>query len=712
MKLCVLVADESLTVRMDLCEALARENFLAVPCANPLQLREQAALCRVDALLIDSQFGVDARTGRVDSPADIVQEIRAHVGPGLAVAVLSGTGYALEAPANRLELHLPKPYNAEHVAAELRRLVRARRGPTRGPRPIVIVDDSPTFRNALAAELTANGYQVVTAASGEEGLRVIADVQPLAAIIDGILPGIDGATLIRRIRLDAALRGVPCLLMTASSDIDDELRGLESGADAFVRKDDEMPVLLARVAALLRAASESKLVQPSLSALATRTILAVDDSITYREELSRSLHLEGYEVLQAPSGEAALELLATHSVDCILLDLVMEGIGGHETCRRIKTSPVTRDIPVMVLTSVEDRTAMLEGLAVGADDFIQKSPDFSVLKARVRAQLRRRQFEDETRRVRERLLRSEIEAADARAAREVAEARTVMVAELEHKNQELHALAEEFRRANEALGDAYSDLQRTQAQLVQSAKMASLGELVAGIAHEINNPLAFVLSHLGTVREGLARVEREGNLTFDGNLGVVWTRTRDRLGAMDAGLQRIRELVIKLRTFSRIDEGELNRVSVRDCVESVLMILEHRLKDRITVNLSLATPDHLECFPALLNQALMNLVANAIDAIEGPGAISIQSQWRDDKLELAITDTGKGIPESVRERILEPFFTTKAIGEGTGLGLSITYSIVQKHGGQLVFGGAEGGGTRAVMLLPSRQMEENNHGNA
>src|SRR5690606_23768447 len=136
---------------------------------------------------------------------------------------------------------------------------------------------------------------------------------------------------------------------------------------------------------------------------------------------------------------------------------------------------------------------MLEALATGADDYVQKAVELEVLKARVRAQLRRRQFEDETRRVRERLLKSEIEASEARAAREIAETRARLVEELEQKNRDLEA--------------AYVELQETQTKLVQAAKMASLGSLVAGVAHEVNNPLAFVLSHLKTAETSLSDVE-------------------------------------------------------------------------------------------------------------------------------------------------------------------------------------------------------------
>jgi two-component system NtrC family sensor kinase len=363
----------------------------------------------------------------------------------------------------------------------------------------------------------------------------------------------------------------------------------------------------------------------------------------------------------------------------------MDGMGGTETCRLIKSSPGLRDLPVIVLTSLEDRASMLEAMATGADDYIPKSSEFAVLKARLRAQLRRRQFEDETRRVREQLLRSQIEAAAARNARELAETRARLVEALERKNQELET--------------AYRELQTAQSQLVQTAKMASLGELVAGVAHEINNPLAFVLSHLDTTQRSLTKaIPDPSGLPEPAKQN--WERALSRLSEMQLGLERIRDLVVKLRTFSRLDEGEQKRVSIRECVESLLTILSHKLKDRVEVVTEFGAPDELECFPSLLTQAIMNLVANSIDAIDGPGRIDIRTGAADGCYEIAVADTGHGIPPQIRERVLEPFFTTKPVGQGTGLGLSIVYSIVRKHGGTLELADAVGGGTRVVIRLP------------
>jgi two-component system NtrC family sensor kinase len=261
----------------------------------------------------------------------------------------------------------------------------------------------------------------------------------------------------------------------------------------------------------------------------------------------------------------------------------------------------------------------------------------------------------------------------------------------------------ELDMARRRLQSAYQELQKTQSQLVQSAKMASLGELVAGVAHEINNPLAFSVSHLETARRSLSRIETELPAEALSPVRQYWDRAQNRLGEMGMGLERIRELVVKLRSFSRLDEGERKRVNIKECVDSVLTILGHRLKEPLQVETHFSDPAMLDCYPGLLNQAVMNLVANAIDAIEGPGRIVIRAGEESGKYVISVSDTGKGIPGDLRDRVLEPFFTTKPVGQGTGLGLSITYSIVEKHGGSLELASPEQGGTCAVMRLPLTQ---------
>src|SRR5262249_47533841 len=195
------------------------------------------------------------------------------------------------------------------------------------------------------------------------------------------------------------------------------------------------------------------------SLLSPKRILAVDDSATYLHALADQLRNEGYDVAQATSGEEALDLLAVQHVDCILLDRIMPGLSGAETCQRIKAAPVVRDIPLIMLTSLEGRDAMIDGFSAGADDFISKSSGLDVLKARVQAQIRRKQFEDEHRSVREQLLRTEHEAAEARAARELAETRAPLLEPLEHGNRELATRNRELADANRALAIANRELE-------------------------------------------------------------------------------------------------------------------------------------------------------------------------------------------------------------------------------------------------------------
>ncbi len=681
MKPVVLIVDDSLTVRMDLAEAFEAAGFRPVLATTVEEARRALQSEPVDVAILDVVLPDE-------DGIELLREIRSAQHDKAPFVLLLSSEADVRDRIRGIQVgaddYVGKPYDANYVIARARELLRSRASTDSATRQtILVVDDSPTFRAELKSALELANYAVVTAADGEEGLRIADNIRPTAIVVDNVMPGIDGATLIRRVRLDAALRATPCVLLTASEDRGTELRALDAGADAFVRKED-LEVVIARISAVLRGTSVEPVHAASL--VGPKRILAVDDSLTYLHELLAVLRGEGYDVVPARSGEEGLEMLVAQQFDCILLDLVMPGIDGIETCRRIKSSPLFRDVPLIMLTAAEDRKAMIEALSVGADDFISKSSELEVLKARVRAQLRRKQFEDEHRSIREKLLRSQIEAAEARAARELAETRAQLVEELEVKNDELTR--------------AYRELQTAQTQLVQSAKLASLGELVAGVAHEINNPLAFVISHLATVRRSVAKVDAKFRASIEQDDLASWQRAVDRLGEMDGGLQRMRDLVLKLRTFSRLDEGERKTVSIRECVESLLTILGHRLKDRIEVETHYGEPDVIECYPGLLTQAIMNLVANAIDAIPEHGKIVISTGAHDDAYRISVTDTGVGIPEALRGRILDPFFTTKPVGQGTGLGLSITYSIVRKHGGALDFGGAEGGGTEAVIRIP------------
>ena len=405
MKPRALIVDDSLTVRMDIDEALQAAGFETVLCADlrsarDALAREPSGLIVLDIMLPDGD-GLDYLAELRRAPAT------AHV-PVLLLSTEAEVSSRVRGMRAGADEYVGKPYDIGQVVARALALVHASAGVPRGSRRrILVIDDSATFRNELADILEGADYEVHQAATGEDGLTLAAAVRPHAVVVDGILPGIDGATVVRRLKSDTGLRSTPCILLTAADDAGDELRSLDAGADAYVRKSDDLGVILVRLAGLLRGASAG---EAGASLLGPKRLLAVDDSMTYLQELGAQLRQEGYDVVLASSGEEALEFLTAQTVDCILLDLVMPGLSGQDTCRRIKSSLEWRDTPLIMLTARDDREAMIEGINAGADDYIAKSADFEVLKARLRAQLRRKHFEDENRRVRDELVHRRTEA--------------------------------------------------------------------------------------------------------------------------------------------------------------------------------------------------------------------------------------------------------------------------------------------------------------
>jgi PAS domain S-box-containing protein len=403
----VLIVDDSLTVRMDLSEALAAAGFDPIPCVDLATARTALAadsflLVILDVLLPDGDG--------LDLLEELKRSSRTAAIPVLLLSTEAEVKSRVRGIGAGADEYIGKPYDLGQVIARARALVQAtpRTGPGPG-RQVLLIDDSATFRNELRHALEDAGYKVQEAATGEEGLALAAVLRLDAVVVDGVLPGIDGVTVVRRLKSDSALRSTPCLLLTAAEGADEELRSLDAGADAYVRKSEDLGIILVRLAALLRrtfvAGDET-----GASLLGPKRLLAVDDSVTYLTELGSQLRREGYDVVLAESGEEALELLAVQPVDCILLDLIMPGMSGQDTCRRIKQSTELRDIPLVMLTGRDDRDAMIEGINAGADDYIAKSADFDILKARLRAQLRRKHFEDENRQIREKLVRRETEA--------------------------------------------------------------------------------------------------------------------------------------------------------------------------------------------------------------------------------------------------------------------------------------------------------------
>ena len=417
----VLIVEDSLTVRMDLRQTFESAEFDVTVCETLAAARAGIArlalsLVVLDVLLPDGD-GID-----------LLREIKSTLCPALPVMLLSTEAEVSDRVPGLntgADDYVGKPYEAAHVLARARELIGAAADLPKPPAPrLLLIDDSATSRQQFKSILETAGYSVATSESGEEGLRTAFAFRPDAIIVDRVLPGgIDGDTVIQRLKQDATLRNTPCLLLTASTENGEKLRMIETGTDAYLNKEMDVDVFLARVSAPIRADSPAPAVEAPLSSmLGAKRILAVDDSVTDLNALSDELRQEGYDVVQALSGQEALDLLEVQSMDGILLAVRMPGLSGNETCRIIKQRPRVRGIPLLMLTAAEGPEALIEGINSGADDYVPKSGDFTVLKARLRAQLQKKQFADEHRLIREEPHSKEIDAAEARADREIAEA--------------------------------------------------------------------------------------------------------------------------------------------------------------------------------------------------------------------------------------------------------------------------------------------------
>jgi DNA-binding response OmpR family regulator len=647
----VLVVDDSLTIRMNLTEMLTAADLDVVACASIADAKAALAnktfsLVILDILLPDGD-GID-----------LLRDIRAMPEAAATPVMLLSTETEVRDRVRGLttgaDEYVGKPYDQGYVVARARELVR-KKSADGAPQQqtILVIDDSVTFREQLKEVLQQADYRVVATASGEEGLRLAADLTPAAAIIDGQLPGIDGATVVRRIRLDAALRALPCILLTGADDFGAEMRALDAGADAFVLKTEDTSVVLARLNAILRSSAGPIAGQAAATSLqGPKKVLAVDDSETYLQEVAEALRADGYEMVLARSGEEALELLSVQPVDCILLDLMMPGMGGREACMRVKQAPSIRDIPIVMLTAVEDRVAMIQGLSAGADDYIAKSSDFQLLRARVLAQIRRKQFSDENRRIREQLLRAEIEALEARAAKEIAEARAALVEELKYKNEELESFS-------------YS------------------------VAHDLRAPLRSIDGF------GLALLEDYGDKLDDDG--------REYLKYVRESAQQMAELIDDMLALSRVTRSEFTRAKtdISALAREVAERLERTAPER-TAKILVADGLVSECDGRLVKIAMENLLGNAWKFTRNRADAKIEVGALDGAQKTYfVRDNGAGFDMAYASKLFRSFQRLHANKEfeGTGIGLATVSRVIRRHNGKIWAESAIGQGATFYFTL-------------
>lgn len=414
------------------------------------------------------------------------------------------------------------------------------------------------------------------------------------------------------------------------------------------------------------------------------TILVVDDEPANLGVLNALLRPHFY-VQVARSGVEALRVLGTvPGPDLILLDVMMPEMDGYAVLAHIHQLPASRDIPVILVTAMDSREDEQHGLELGAADYIAKPIVPAILLARVRVHLEAKQARDLLKKTNHQLLGQ--------------------------------------------VTQSENSLEQAQAQLLQIEKMASIGQLAAGVAHEINNPVGFVGTNLNVLADYLqsifAIVRAYDKADQDTGSGPAFEATRqlkqqlgfddiaqdifDLINESQDGMARVKKIVLDLKNFSHVSDTVWEWGDLHAGLDSTLNMVWNELKYHCTVIKNYAVLPAIHCLPAQLNQVFMNLLVNAGHAIEskGHGQITITTGCvGDTAVYVTISDTGVGIAPEALKHVFDPFYTTKPVGKGTGLGLSLAWRIVERHGGRIEMTSVVGEGTAFTVTLPITQKQ-------
>lgn len=521
------------------------------------------------------------------------------------------------------------------------------------PYRIMLVEDSRTQAARMQALLEEQGWNVLWAPTGEEAIEKIGDFVPDLILVDYHLPGILGDEVCRQVRMRIDTRIIAVIMLTADDEREVEARGLESGADDFVHKTNDHESLLIRVKTLLkRSRTNLSILSPKDQFFRCPRLLAVDDSLTFLTHLKHELSKESYQFETATTADEAMKRLNDEAFDCVLVDMVMPKTDGITLCRQIDV--LRREgnaaMAILVLTANDDKEGLTRALEAGADDFVGKSSDITVLKVRIRAALRRKFYEEENRRIVAELKDKELEAERARLEKESAVARAAMADRLEQANEELK-------------------------------RFAHVGH------HHMQQPLRTAGSYCQLMQKRYGgKIDAQADKFMQSTIDAV---------------ARMKSLLGDLLTYSNLI-GATMRWSQVDCGKLVDAVFAD--VDVDAVRLHRGDLPVIEGDQGQLRKLFQCLIDNALKyRREQDAEVRVEAEACDDgRWRFSVRDNGVGIPAKAGDRIFSIFerLYTEAEYPGTGLGLAICRKIAEAHGGTIGYESKLDEGTVFEVRLP------------
>lgn len=589
---------------------------------------------------------------------------------------------------------------------------------------ILIVDDTLVNCKALSKILSDEGYQVHVAMDGNIAISICESILPDLVLLDVKMPGMDGYEVCEQLKATEKTKDVPIIFVSALSDVWDKVRAFNIGAVDYITRPFEREDVLCRV--------RNHLSLRSLQTELQKQNVSLQQEIKERQQVQTALELS--ETKNKALLNAIPDLMFRISAEGVFLDYRISHIDDEAVTKQSSVQN-TSEISQSVIFPIPN-TSNSENNFIGKKVVNLFSGDLAMwimYYVEQTLQTSKIQIGEYMQQV-----SGKWHAYEVRYVRSGQNEVLTLVRDISERKQ-----AEAERRQSEALlrsqkqqlEQALKELKTAQVQLIQNEKMFALGQLVAGIAHEINNPVNFISGNLKYAADYIQDLltvivtyqEEYPNpspkieeIIENVDLEFLVSDVKTLMDSMQKGAERIQKIVLSLRNFSRLDEAEMKEVNIHEGIDSTLVILQNRLRKtqnrpQIEVIRDYSELPKVTCYASQMNQVLMHLLTNAIDALDkneanenDPPQISIRTELTPlETVKIFIADNGVGIPESVQARLFDPFFTTKPVGSGTGLGLSISYQIVvQKHRGQLICCSFPGQGSEFCIEIPVHQPDE------